>query len=130
MSGGRYCYLHNPKIPKAEKRKAQSRGGQVTVLDKTNLLDPVDITDARTVIYILADTINRVRKVQADGSMDVKTANCIGHLASKMLEAQRVVAIEERIEKIERVVLESQKNHDGEQADRVIDEILDGVSVI
>lgn len=102
----------------------------MTVLDKTNLLDPVDITDARTVIYILADTINRVRKVQADGSMDVKTANCIGHLASKMLEAQRVVAIEERIEKIERVVLESQKNHDGEQADRVIDEILDGVSVI
>lgn len=97
MSRGPYCYLHSSDVSEEEKREAQSRGGSATHVDRTQLLEPADMTDTKAVLYILADTINRVRRIREDGSMDVKTANAIGHLASKMLEAQKIMLLEKQV---------------------------------
>lgn len=100
LKGEEYCYLHNPGVSLVEKKEAQSRGGKAH-LDEMTKLDPIDLTDPKMILYLLADTINRVRRVRLDGSMDIKTANSIGHLASKMLEAQRVIVLGDRLTEFE-----------------------------
>jgi len=102
MHNAEYCYFHNPEI-KRKRKHAQKKGGKVSYYDKGLIkAEPIDITaDKRAVIYILADTINRVRRVRPDGSLDVKTANSIGQLAGKMIEAQKEVGLTERLDALE-----------------------------
>lgn len=101
MHDGSYCFTHNPATRKqhqAATRKGGSfspngRGG--TVLPAMNLSTIGDIAD------VLADTINRVRTVNEDGSIPIQTANAIGHLAGKLIEARKVADLESRLNKLE-----------------------------
>jgi hypothetical protein len=125
MNEARFCYLHNPDVAIDKKRDAQARGGSASAEDSLVKLEPLKITDAKAVLYILADTINRVRRVREDGTMDVKTANSIGHLASKMLEAQRVVILEDRLLALEAKLDGSEKSAKDSRFSMLIKETLD-----
>lgn len=100
MQNSGYCFTHNPATREAHKQ-ATTKGGSVTK-PQAELVDiGIDLKDPNNTLILLADTISRVRRVQADGSMDIKTANCIGFLTSKMLEAQRQITMEQRLTKLE-----------------------------
>jgi hypothetical protein len=101
MAGSEFCYFHNPDI--ADKRQEDRRNGGSVGYDKGLVkAEPLDIsTDDRGIIYLLIDTINRVRRVNKDGSLDVKRANAIGQLAGKMIEAKKTLVLEERLMRIE-----------------------------
>jgi hypothetical protein len=101
MSSSKYCFTHNPAT-KDQHRAATQKGGlfssskpNSTVLPAMNLSTVHDIAD------VLADTINRVRKVDKDGSMAIATANAIGHLSGKLIEARKVADLESRLTKLE-----------------------------
>ena len=102
MKGKELCYFHNPET-EAERKEANKAGGEVSYYDKGLVkAEPIDIIqDRKAIIYLLADTINRVRKVRPDGSMDIRVANCVGFLSSKIIEAQRELITTERIEALE-----------------------------
>lgn len=87
MQESNYCFVHNPKT-RLEHQKATQKGGSVSHND-LELAKPLDIEKPAAVISLLLDTINRVRKIKEDGSMDTKTATCVGFLASKLIEARK-----------------------------------------
>lgn len=100
MHGSDYCFTHNPETREAHKL-ATSKGGSAT-RPSVELADiGIDLTDPNNTLILLADTISRVRRVRDDGTMDIKTANCIGFLTSKMLEAQRQISMEQRLAQLE-----------------------------
>lgn len=101
MSSSKYCFTHNPAT-KDQHRAATKKGGSfspskadVAVLPAMKLSTIHDIAD------VLADTINRVRTVNKDGSMAIATANAIGHLSGKLIEARKVADLESRLAKLE-----------------------------
>jgi len=65
-------------------RRLSSRGTQKKVLD------------------LLADTVNRVRP----GEMPPRIANTVGYLAGHMIKALEMAELEDRLKKVERIVLE------------------------
>jgi hypothetical protein len=50
----------------------------------------------------MADTISRVRA----GEMDIRVANCLGFLTDKLLKAFEVSRLNDKVEFIERIILE------------------------
>lgn len=107
MLNSKFCFTHNPET-KNQVKEAGRKGWQVSCYNKGLIkADPIDIlTDGKMVAYLLADTINRVRQVGPDGSLDPKTANCIGLLTSKLLSAQKGLEAERRLERIEKALNE------------------------
>ena len=87
-------------------KEAGRKGGQAGCYNKGLIqADPIDIlTDSKMVVCLLADTINRVRRVGPDGSLDPKAANCIGLLTSKLLGAQKELEAEKRLKRIEKAL--------------------------
>lgn len=105
MRDSKFCFTHNPETINKVK-EAGRKGGQVSCYKKGLIqADPIDIlTDGKMVVYLLADTINRVRQVGPDGSLDPKAANCIGLLTSKLLGAQKDLETEKRLKRIEKTL--------------------------
>ncbi|MFA5157893.1 MAG: hypothetical protein WC451_01715 [Patescibacteria group bacterium] len=105
MHNSKFCFMHDPNT-KDQVKEAGRKGGQVSCYKKGLIqADPIDIlTDGKMVAYLLADTINRVRQVDPDGSLDIKAANCIGFLTSKLLEAQKQLETERRLKRIEKAL--------------------------
>lgn len=103
-----FCYWHNPET-EVERKEASSNGGKVSYYDKGLVkAEPIDImTDNKAIIYLLADTINRVRRVKPDGSIDLRVANCIGFLSSKIIEAQKELITSEKLDALEAKLIES-----------------------
>ena len=97
-----FCYWHNPDTVE-ERKEASSIGGKASYYDKGLVrAESVDlITDKTAIIYLLSDTINRVRRVRPDGSIDIRIANCIGFLSSKILEARKELLMTERLDALE-----------------------------
>ena len=97
MSGSEYCYSHNPKISKKEKKESQSRGGKnnATILNES--LDPIEIKSSKDVPDLIIDTINKVRS----GELEIRIANCIGYLSGHLLKAFEQSDLEKRIEDLE-----------------------------
>lgn len=58
-------------------------------------LDPVPVDDALSTLYLLSDTINRIRTARPDGTLDLKVANSVGFLAGKLLESRKQLLFEE-----------------------------------
>ena len=105
MSGLDYCYTHNPDISDEEKREAkQRRTGTLTI---ANPLPALPITEPNDAVLLIVDTINRVRS----GELDIKTANCLGFLTDKLLKAFEVSKLNDRVEIIERVILEKKTRY-------------------
>ncbi len=100
VHSSQFCFSHEPS--KKELHLAATRkGGSVGYEKDVVPLEPIDLTDPRMILFLLADTINRTRRVRSDGFMDVRVANSIGFLASKMLDAQSQILLEERISRLE-----------------------------
>lgn len=101
MSGSKYCFTHNPATRK-QHQAATRKGGSVSpyAMDTTTL-PARNLSTIHDVAEMLADTINRVRTVNKDGSMDIQRANAIGHLAGKLIEARKVADLEARLAKLE-----------------------------
>ena len=102
MTDTEYCYLHNPDIPLEEKRLAQTRGGEARTLTLIDPLPEIDLNNPSDAIVLVSDTIKRVRA----GQLDIKTANCLGFLTDKLLKAFEVARLNDKVEFIERIVLE------------------------
>lgn len=101
MHGSDYCFIHNPEQKKA-REKALKKGGQALKKVKMNLAPVKFEGGTRDVADLLAETINQVRQ----NRISQRTANTIGYLANILLKALESGEIEERLEKIERVILE------------------------
>ena len=86
MRGARLCYLHNPAIPREEKREAQARGGSNRGVILSQPLPAILLEKPSDTVKILVDTIQRVRA----GEMDVRIANSIGVLSGQLLKAFEV----------------------------------------
>lgn len=97
----KYCYFHNPESGE-DRKESQARGGKANAITMDNPLPPMLIKEASNVVILLQDTINHVRA----GEMDVKIGNCIGVLSGHLLKALEVANIENRVEIIERAILE------------------------
>lgn len=101
MVGREYCFTHDPELA-SKRADARSKGGSVSYYrDGLIPAEAIDFTKYKeAVVYLLADTINRVRRIRPDGSLDIKVANCIGFLVAKLLEAQKQLVLEEKIDEL------------------------------
>jgi len=95
-----FCYFHNPDISDEEKREAQSNGGKTKALTLQEPLPELVLTTPDHAVLLIADTISRVRA----GTLDIRTANCLGFLSDKLLKAFEVSKLNDRVEIIERVI--------------------------
>jgi len=107
MSDSDYCYTHNPAISDEEKREAKQRGGQARALTIANPLPVITIKEPDDAVLLVVDTISRVRA----GELDIRTANCLGFLTDKLLKAFEVAKLNDRVEIIERVILEKKTRY-------------------
>ncbi len=107
MSGLDYCYTHNPDISDEEKREAKQRGGQNRAVAISEPLPPLTIAEPNDAVLLIVDTINRVRA----GELDIRVANCLGFLTDKLLKAFEVSKLNDRVEIIERVILEKKTRY-------------------
>jgi len=107
MSGLDYCYTHNPDISDEEKREAKQRGGQNRAVAISEPLPPLAIAEPNDAVLLIVDTINRVRA----GELDIRVANCLGFLSDKLLKAFEVSKLNDRVEIIERVILEKKTRY-------------------
>ena len=95
-----YCFSHNPDTKK-EKHLAVVKGGLNS--KKVNLdLEPLNIKTAQEVSILLEDTINGVR----GGEIPTRIANTIGYLAGHALKAIEVVKLANKVEIVERILME------------------------
>jgi len=96
-----YCFSHDPRNKK-EKQKAVLKGGKALKKVKMNL-PVVSIKTPDDVITILEETINLVRS----GELPVSNpANTIGFLCSHLLKAYEMTSISDKLETIDRLILE------------------------
>jgi len=68
-------------------------------------LPVLPIAKPEDAVLLIADTISRVRA----GTLDIRTANCLGFLSDKLLKAFETSQLNDRVEIIERVVLEKRQ---------------------
>lgn len=68
----------------------------------TALVEPITVSNPSDVTNLLTETINNVRA----GLIDVKLANCVGYLSNFLLKSLELSSLENRLESIERIVLE------------------------
>ena len=100
VRGTRYCFSHNPD-KKIEKHLAVVKGGLNS--RKVNLdLAPLSIKDPKEVATLLEQTINGVRS----GEIPTNIANTIGYLAGHTLKAIELAKYADKVESVERVLLE------------------------
>ena len=102
MRDSEYCFLHNPDISDREKKEIQSRGGQANKIKVSEPLSPIKINQSKDVVLLLEDIINKVRT----GEIDLRVANCIGYLSNILIKALEQGEFEEKVEMIERLILE------------------------
>jgi hypothetical protein len=95
-----FCYFHNPDISDEEKREAQTNGGANRALTLKEPLPVLPIAKPEDAVLLIADTINRVRA----GTLDIRTANCLGFLSDKLLKAMETSRLNDRVEIIEQVI--------------------------
>lgn len=108
ISDSQFCYFHDiTKVDPEEKRLARVRGGKCKRVGLSEALPVLAINEPKDIIFLLADTIARVR----DNSMDCKTANCLGVLCSTLLKTFETCQIESRVEIVEQKILEKKTTY-------------------
>lgn len=100
MKNSDCCYFHDKQM-RTQRAQSTSKGGK-TPKKVFKPLPLVKITDSKGVVELLTTTINEIR----NGDIDVRIANCLGFLSSHLLKALEISEFEERLEKIEKVILE------------------------
>lgn len=105
MKDSIYCFSHNPETKKA-KIQAVTEGGFAKKRTDLLPLEPLEIKNSQQVIDLLEDTINRIRKVNSEGEMPLKTATAIGFLATHLLKAIESSDLDKRLEIVESVIFQ------------------------
>jgi len=101
LKGSDYCFSHDPKN-KDEKQKAVLKGGKALKKIKLNL-PVVPIRTPDDVIAVLEETINLIRS----GELPVSNpANSLGFLCGHLLKAYEMTSISDKLETIDRIILE------------------------
>jgi hypothetical protein len=106
LEGEDFCYFHHPEMQK-KRKKSQAKGGQTKQIILKEPLPPIVLANPQDVVFLLQDTINRVRS----GEMDVKTGNCMGVLSGHLIKALEVSSIATKVEIIHRAILENKNHH-------------------
>jgi hypothetical protein len=102
IDGSVYCLSHDPNQKEARLERSQ-KGGASESYQKLNLkLEPLTIQDATDVVGAVVQTINEVR----EGKLPPKVASTIGYLLGIALKAFEQADLKNRVEVIERVILE------------------------
>ena len=100
MKASKYCFVHNPKTRKKHSL-AVVKGGKLS--KKTRLeLPPVEIKNPEDVVKLLEETINGIR----GGSIPPNVANTIAYICSHALKAIELSKYADKIESIERILME------------------------
>lgn len=101
LRGKKYCLAHDPESRKKFKEITR-KGGKVK--KKVGIcLAPIKFKgNIKEVLDLLADTINRVRS----NNMPPRIANAVGYLAGHMIKALEIAEIEDRLKKLEKIILE------------------------
>lgn len=107
VKGTSFCYFHNPDISDEEKKEAQTNGGANRALTLKEPLPVLPIAQPNDAVLLVADTINRVRA----GKLDIRTANCLGFLADKLIKAFEASQTNDKLERIERLLAQRQKRY-------------------
>ncbi len=94
MKDSDFCFFHTSET-RQKHLEAVKKGGQATYDRDSVKLDSIPVEDALSTAYLITDTINRVRVVKPDGTMDLKVANSLGFLSSKLLECKKLMLYEE-----------------------------------
>lgn len=100
MRNSQFCFTHNPETREA-KQEAVIRGGK-SPKKNYNPLSPVELSDSKSVVSLLSQTINEVRQ----GEIDLRVANCIGYLSGHLIKALEVSDLEKRVDEIEKIIKE------------------------
>jgi len=106
MKDSDYCFFHNPENQK-QLKEAQARGGRANVTIVKNPLPPIEIKNIKDVVKLLEETVNDIRA----GKLEVKVGNCIGILSGHLIKALEVASIANRVEIIERAILEKKTTY-------------------
>lgn len=107
ISDSEFCYFHDPKVDPEEKRLARVSGGKCKRVGLSEALPVLAINEPKDIIFLLADTITRVRA----NEMDIKVANCLGVLCSTLLKTFETCQIENRVEIVEQKILEKKTTY-------------------
>lgn len=105
IKGEEYCFRHSKDVSDEEKRIASQKGGENRKQIHQEPLPPLSLSEPNHVAILLADTINQVRA----GTMDLRTANCIGFLSSHLTRALEISEVHQRFKRIEEVL--NRKNY-------------------
>jgi hypothetical protein len=102
MADSEFCFSHNPETQK-EKKLAVLRGGLAPKPRKDDQqLEPLPINNTDQILVLIQDTINRVRTAP----ITHQKANSIGYLASIALKTLEIGELNEKVELINRLILE------------------------
>lgn len=96
MKNDDYCFSHSPAT-ELEHLEAVKKGGEATQERDYAKLDPIPVEDALSTACLITDTLNRIRVVRPDGTMDLRVANSVGFLSSKLLECKKLMLFEENL---------------------------------
>lgn len=101
MSSSHFCFSHDPKSKKKHLRAAK-KGGLALKSNSTVLAEEIDLSSSEGLENVLKDTLSRVRRVNPDGSIELKAAYCITLIVSKLQEIHLKSYPEDRLKEIER----------------------------
>lgn len=96
MKDDDYCFSHSPATEQ-EHLEATRKGGEATQDRDYVQLDPIPVEDTFSTACLITDTLNRIRVVKPDGTMDLKVANSVGFLSSKLIECKKMMLFEENL---------------------------------
>ncbi len=106
ITDSKFCFSHDPNS-RDLKELAVRKGGLTVKKNSMLSLPVVQIQSKSDVPKLLTTVIAEVR----EGTIDLKAANTLGYLAGILIKAYELVNMEERIEEIEKVVLERRRTY-------------------
>jgi hypothetical protein len=100
-TGSDFCFFHDPELSDA-RRQAQCRGGrkQTRFHVIPSQTPAFDFSNSIRITEVLEYAANRL----VQGELDHKSAYVLGYLADCALRAHKVVALEQRIAEVERLI--------------------------
>lgn len=102
IDGSIYCLSHDPN-QKNKRIERSQKGGSSETYQKLDLkLEPMTIKNASDIIGATVQTVNELR----EGKLPPKMASTIGYLLGIALKAFEQADLKNRVEVIERVILE------------------------
>jgi len=104
--GSGFCISHNPAA-RDIKELAVKKGGFAIKKQALPQLPSIEIQSKADVPRLLTTVIEEVRH----GTIDLKSANTLGYLAGILIKAYELTDMQEKIEEIERIVLERKRTY-------------------